>query len=274
MPHYGKYRDRLWILLLLLFSPLPGRAEPVVKAGAYEIHLQTVARLLDLTPSDKPAPATSLTLSLQAPPEALGKLLEAAQEPQAIDDLGNVLTLQEIRYPEDKQPGPEGNTLQILLSPADRAATRLKQFTAHLVCFDKKESLHLDFLSVAGEKLAGQDLDYLSIHPELVGPREVTKGKGKVYLVKVEVQFPAQPPDPSVSWRNEQVELIDAEGRPQSALSTSRSFKYDDKGQMLVMVMTAAFPLPAKSPRGLRYRVERLQGVQVFDYVFNNLPLP
>jgi hypothetical protein len=273
MSPYGKNRDRLLIFMLLLFSPLIGRAEPVTKAGPYEIHLQAIARLLDLTPPDKSTASTALTLCLQAPQETLDKLLDAAQEPAAMDEAGNVLSLQEIRFPQDR-PAGSGLTLQILLSPADPAATRLKRFTAHLVCFDKKESLRLDFLSVAGEKLASQNLDYLTINPELVGPQEVAKGKVKLYLVKVEVQFPAQRPDPSASWRNEQVELIDADGRPRSALSTSRSFKYDDQGQMRSMIMTAGFPLPAQPPRGLRYRVERLRGVQVFDYVFNNLPLP
>jgi hypothetical protein len=273
MTRYFKYGFGLLILGLLLCPPLSAFAEPKVKAGPYEIHLNGIARQLDLTPADQPAAATVLTLAIKAPPEAMERLLEAAQEPAAIDDLENSLTLQEIRFPDDQAAGPDV-TFQILLSPAAAGATRLKQFRAHLLCFEKKENLRLDFLCVSGERLAGRNLDYLIISPELIGPQEISKGKGKVYLVKVEVQFPIQKPDPSMSWRNELVELIDADGRPRSALSTSRSFKYDNKGRVTAIVITAGFAPPAQSPRGLRYRVERLQGVQAFDYAFENLPLP
>jgi|GEM_PF-5159466 len=270
MKSYFNYGFGLLVLAGLLGPALCAVAEPKTKAGPYEIRVIGISRQIDLTPPE-PAAATALTLTVTAPPEALDKLLEAAREPEATDDLGNRLIFQEIRIPEYSG---SGLSFQILLSPAAAESTRLKQFRSHLVCFDKKTDLRLDFLCVAGEKLAGRNLEYLVINPELIGLQEIVKGKGKVYLVKAEVQFTGQKPDPAISWRNEAVELIDAEGRPRGALSTSRSFKYDNKGQMTAIVITAAFPPPAQSPRGLRYRVEKLQGVQAFDYVFENLPLP
>jgi hypothetical protein len=274
MTRYFKYGLCLLIWGLPLCRPLSAFAEPKVKAGPYEIHLIGIARQLDLTPTDQPAATTALTLTIKASPEAMEKLLEVAQEPTATVDTGETLTFQEIHFPNDAMVTPGRREFQVLLTPAPVTARGLKQFTAHLQCFDKKESLRLDFLCVAGEKLASQNLDYLVISPELLGPQNLGKGKGKLYLVKVAVQSPDKRPDPTVSWRNEQVELIDTDGQPRRALSTSRSFKYDDQGEMTTMIMTASFALPAQPPRGLRYRVERLLGMQDFSYTFEDLPLP
>ena len=79
---------------------------------------------------------------------------------------------------------------------------------------------------------------------------------------------------PDSQWVNEQVQLIDAEGKVISPLSTSRTYQYDDTGQVSARSIIAQFAEPQRPPRGVRYRADRLSGIETFPYFFEGLPLP
>jgi len=264
--------------VLLAFSLLPCLAEPpTAKAGPYTVSIESVARVMDFTQPPESRAFTLINLQIEGAAEVLGRVLEAVQEPAASDDQKNQLALCQVLFP-GRTPPAEGRrpavkmAVQVWFSAASRAATALAAFSAHVVCYEKKDSLRVDFLSVAGEKPSPQALDGLLIAADFLGPQE--SPSGKVYQVKVEVKVLPEKPDPSVQWANEQVELIDAEGQPRAALSTSRSYQYDESGRIIARTISAAFAFFQQPPRGLRYRVDRLRGVQTFPYHFENLPLP
>jgi YD repeat-containing protein len=266
----------LFILIMLLSSLLPlWAAPPSVKVGAYTITVENVARALDLTQlADKQA-CTVITLSINAPAEAMGRLLETIQQPTCNDDLGSVLLLREVRVigkTIDSRTAPVKTVLQVWLSPVGNGSTEISDFSASIQSYEKREPVRLDFLSVADELPASQSLEGMTVVPEFVGPKTVANGK--VYQIRLDIRSGPDKTAPAPLLSNEQIELIDAEGQPKSALSTQRSYKYDDEGKVTGRTITATFALPAQAPRGVRYRADRLRGVESWPYHFENLPLP
>jgi hypothetical protein len=264
------------ILVLQVLPALAGEAgPPAVNLGPYVVSVEAVGRLLDLTQSPCNQAEAFISLSIEGKPEALGRLLEMAQEPEATDDRQKRLVFQEIRFPPPPAAEPGRKTakipVEVWFSGSDRSADGLESFSASLVSYEKKESLRLDFIQVAGEEPQSQNLDGLMITPTFTGRQE--SGGSAVYEVKLEVKASPEA-DSATQWRNEQVELIDVEGQPKAPLSTSRTYRYDESGKVIAKTITAAFALPARPPRGVRYRVERLRGVQTQSYRFENLPLP
>jgi len=268
----------LCIVVLISLLALPCAAEaPSFSAGPYNVSVESVARILDLTQPAENQACTVLNLSITGAPAQLDRILEAMQDPAATDNLGGKLSLRQIAFPkaahaaEARQPAA-GTAVQVWFSGANAGATSLENFSANLVCYEKRENLKVDFLSVAGEKPSAQTLDNILIAPEV--PIIQQSSAGKRYRVKVDITLPQPTSDPASQWINEQMELIDFEGQPQTALSTSRTYQYDANGQVTGRTITAIFPNPAQPPRGIRYRVDHLNGVQTISYAFEKLPLP
>ncbi len=265
-----------FILLFFSLQACWGQA-PLVQAGPYTVKLESTARVLDFAQPEENRARTLVTLSIEGPAEAMGRLSEIALEPAAADDQGSKLVFQQVNIVEKpaalepRQPSARV-AAQVWFSAADAGASALEVFSASLVSYEKKEGLRVDFLSVAGEKPAARSLEGLTLSPEFLGVQEARSGK--VYQVKVEVKGPAEKSADSLQWTNEQVELIDAEGQPKAALSTTRTYRYDEAGQAIARTITATFTYSPRSPRGFRYRVERLQGVQTRPYRFENVALP
>jgi YD repeat-containing protein len=269
------FKILLCILIVISLATLPCRAEPPsVSAGPYTVSVESVARILDLTQPAENQACTVLNLSIAGAPAQLDRILEAMQDPAATDNLGGKLSLRQIAFPkaaEARQPAT-GTAVQVWFSGASAMALSLENFSANLVCYEKRENLKVDFLSVAGEKPSAQTLDNILIAPEV--PIIQQSSAGKRYRVKVDITLPQPTSDPASQWINEQMELIDFEGQPQTALSTSRTYQYDANGQVTGRTITAIFPNPAQPPRGIRYRVDHLNGVQTISYAFEKLPLP
>jgi hypothetical protein len=271
-------RISLYIFIVIALVALPCAAEaPSVSAGPYTVSVESVARILDLTQPAENQACTVLNLSIAGAPAQLDRILEAMQDPAATDNLGGKLSLRQIAFPKaapaaEVLPPAGGTAVQVWFSGASAGAVSLENFSTNLVCYDKRENLKVDFLSVAGEKPSAQTLDNLLIAPEV--PIIQQSSAGKRYRVKVDITLLQPTPDPASQWTNEQMELIDFEGQPQTALSTSRTYRYDTNGQVTGRTLTALFLNPAQPPRGIRYRVDHLHGVQTISYAFQKLPLP
>jgi len=269
----------VWLLLPALgaLAALPAGAPPAAaQVGPYNVCVESVGRVLDFTQPPENQSFTFVTLSIEGQPEAVERLLENTQDPAATDNSQKRLTFQEIRLPSRSAPagrkGAVKTPVQVWFSAADPKATALQSFSASLVCYEKKENLRIDFLSVAGEEFSSRPLNGLILKPTVMGPQEDPRGEH--YEVQVEVRDSGEKPDQTERWENEQIELIDAEGQPKTALSTARTYQYDESGKIAARTIAATFPLPTRPPRGLRYRVEHLLGVQALPYRFENLPLP
>ncbi|NIM05220.1 MAG: hypothetical protein GTO55_03920 [Armatimonadetes bacterium] len=269
---------KVWIpvLILQMLAAFPAAAAPATtEVGPYTVCLESVGHVLDLTKPAGTQMSAFISLSIQGETEALEHLLEMAQEPEATDDRENSLVFQQIRLPARFTPNgslPTTIPIEVWFSDMAPAAESLKSFSASLVCYEKKESLRLDFICVAEEEFCGQSLEGLVITPTFVGQKE--DAEEKPYQVEVEIRSSKQEPDAATQWRNEQVELIDADGQPKAALSISRTYQYDENGKIAARTITATFATPSHPPRGVRYRVERILGVQTLPYQFEDLPLP
>jgi len=271
-------RISLYIFIVISLAALPCAAEaPSVGAGPYTVSVESVARILDLTQPAANQACTALNILISGAPAQLDRILEAMQNPAATDNLGGKLSLRQIAFPKaahttEARPPAAGTAAQVWFSGASAGAASLDNFSANLVCYEKRENLKVDFLSVAGEKPFAQSLDNLLIAPEV--PIVQQTSAGKRYRVKVGITLLQPKADAATQWTNEQMELIDFEGKPQTALSTSRTYQYDTNGQVTGRTLTALFPNPAQPPRGIRYRVDHLHGVQTISYAFQKLPLP
>lgn len=276
-------RIRLAVAVLLLLTTLPAlAAAPAKTVGPYTVTVESVGRMVDYTQPPASQGCTVVNLLVAGTPDAMGRLVDTAQDPVALDSQGTKLVLQQIRFPErlpSVGPRPAKLQAQVWFSCPNPSADSLQRFTGSLVLYDRKDSYTLNFINVTSEKLGSQSAAGVTVAPEFLGPQDTPDGK--VFRVRADVKLPARPAaspaapqDFEKQWANEQLELIDGDGQPMTALATSRSYKYGDKNQIVGAVITASFALPPIPPRGLRYRVEQVQGLRTLPYRFDNLPLP
>lgn len=271
------------VFLLIVISTLPiAAATPSVTVGPFNIRLESISRSLDLTlPAGRQA-STVLILLIEGPLDEISRITDPLKEVTGMDDCGTRLTFRETRIlnrstppSADKAVDPTAQgkiRVQVKLSAAAGDATKLADLSASLVSYEQHEHVQLDFLSVTGEPPALQYLDGAKIRPSFPTPQQI-KARG-AYDVKVYVRMSAASAKSSIQWSTEEIEIIDSQGKLRKPLSTSRTYQYDDRGQVVGRTISASFMLPSQPPRGVRYRVDRLQGTQEMSYRFTHLPLP
>ena len=269
------------IAMLPMLAMLPPVERPqAVEAGPYHLEVESVGQVLDFTRPVEERLGTVIDLAVSAEGEELGKLLEVAHNPTVCDESGNGLAFQQIRYPENSTATDGKGKVSKIRLQLWFAAPRtfygenscLRDLKASLLRYEKRETVWMDFLSVAGEEPGGQTYESLRIKPRL----RRTEERGRRLL---EVTLDIRPAresgfDPSVHWMNEQVELIDAQGVAVQAIATARTYEYDGEGKMTGRKITAQFTEPKGAARGVRFRAERLSGMETLEYKFEYLPLP
>ena len=275
-------RSCLLIVLLIIFAIPPVWAGPApTRVGPYTVLVESVGRVLDFTQSSGSQRFVVVTLAIEGPAEAMSRVLEKVQDPAAVDDQQRNLQFQQVCFPprlsaQESRRSPTRSSIQVwFLAPPDSSSS-LADFSASLVCYEKKERLSAEFVNLAGEQPSAQSLDSLSLTTDFLGPQEGRTGK--TYQVRVEVKVAPESSTSSAEWEkqwaNEQVELIDADGAVKLPITSSRTYQYGDNGQVIGEIIIASFELPARPPRGVRYQVDRVRGVQTLPYRFEELPLP
>jgi len=265
------------VLLLAMLGLPPARAEaPMQAVGDYRVGIARVARVIDFS---LPAPQSfvAVTMFVSAPNlAALDRVLGLCQEATLEADGGAKLRYQQTEPASNPDPQQVRRYETLWFSAPKAGARSLQALSGALRTYRQRVQVQMDFISVAGEPATRQQVDGLTASLEYLGPGDRREGQQDDLIARLRLQFTAPAGGEEASdWLNQRLELIDAEGRPRPASDMTTTFGYDEKlGAPIRNIVARFVGLARVSPRGLRYRADKVTGVETVSYRFENLPLP